>query len=394
MRGALETTLPRAGAKRVLVIAEDYWLRFRLRHAFERAGCRADSQAQVGAEGPSPPPAYDVVLVDSTALPREKGLEALAPLRHRFSQARLVLLTGAEEWSLREQARDSGIDLVLQRPGRVEALPDVVWEALAEPQPAAGAVPVPMKFEFLLMPLAGAGKRGAKSALTSLAVHMLLLMMVLLVPVLYTETLDVHALTSTWLAAPPPPPPPPPPPSPEAMKLVKRLKPVLTPAGKLIAPVSIPKEILRIVDRTDLDLEAYGAVGGVPGGVPGGQMSGVIGGVIGGVLASVPKPLPPPISLKEAIRVGGKIRPPQLIRRIEPLYPDIAKQARIQGNVRIDAIIDTSGRVVEMKILSGHPLLATAALSAVREWLFEPTLLNEQPVPVVLEVTVTFRLHP
>ena len=93
------------------------------------------------------------------------------------------------------------------------------------------------------------------------------------------------------------------------------------------------------------------------------------------------------------MRVGGKIRPPRLVRRVEPIYPGVAKQARIQGDVRIDAIIDAKGQVVEMKVLSGHPLLATAALTAVQQWVYEPTYLNEQPVPVVLEVTVNFRLH-
>jgi len=176
------------------------------------------------------------------------------------------------------------------------------------------------------------------------------------------------------------------------MRAAKRIKPVFTTAsGKLLAPTSIPKEIAKISDA-DLELESYGGVvGGVPGGVPGGQLGGVIGGVIGGVLSSVPRPAPPaPV---QAVRVGGHIRPPRLLRRVEPLFPEIAKLARIQGEVRIDAIIDARGQVVEMKILSGHPVLATAALQAVRQWVYEPTFLNEQPIPVVLEVTVEFRLH-
>jgi len=91
--------------------------------------------------------------------------------------------------------------------------------------------------------------------------------------------------------------------------------------------------------------------------------------------------------------VGGKLRPPRLLQRVEPVYPTIAKQARISGDVRIDAIIDTEGNVVDMQVLSGHPLLVQAALGAVSQWRYEPTYLNEQPVPVVLVVTVTFRLQ-
>jgi len=93
------------------------------------------------------------------------------------------------------------------------------------------------------------------------------------------------------------------------------------------------------------------------------------------------------------VRVGGRIREPRLIRRVEPDYPAIARNARIQGDVRIDAIIDTDGRIVEVKVLSGHPLLARSAAAAVSQWLYEPTYLNEQPIPVVLEVTVRFRLQ-
>ena len=87
------------------------------------------------------------------------------------------------------------------------------------------------------------------------------------------------------------------------------------------------------------------------------------------------------------------MRPPQLIRRVEPVYPAIAKQARIQGVVRIDAVIDKQGRVVEMKVLSGHPLLAQAAMDAVKQWVYEPTYLNERPVAVALEMTVNFGLQ-
>lgn len=170
----------------------------------------------------------------------------------------------------------------------------------------------------------------------------------------------------------------------------RRVRPQ-TLSGKLVAPTVIPKEIARIVELTDIEFEQWGVLGGVPGGVPGGQLGGVLGGVLGGIpSASRPVVAPP---TQAPIRVGGKLRPPRLIRRVEPTYPGIAKQARLQGQVRIDAIIDTSGRVVEMRILSGHPLLVKAALEGVEQWLYEPTYLNEQPVPVVLEVTVYFRLQ-
>jgi len=392
MADALEHILLGAAAKRVLVVAEDHWLRFRLQHALEHAGCKVDSVAQVGADEPAGAVSYNVVVVDAVAFAKENTLGAVRAFRQRFAEARLVLLRLAGERALEDMARVSGFDLILERPRHADAIPDVVWEALAEPCPAMKAVPVPVKFQFVLEAPEGVSKHGVGSAFVSFVVHMVALSMALLVPLVYTEALDVKAFTSTWLMAPPPPPPPPPPPA-SAMQPVKRIKPVLqTPAGRLIAPAVIPKEIAIIRDAPESELDVYGGVlGGVSRGVPGGQMGGVIGGVIGGVLAAVPKPLPPPP--KEAIRVGGKIRPPRLLRRIEPLYPEIAKAARIQGDVRIDAIIDPTGRVIEMKVLSGHALRATAALSAVQQWIYEPTFLNEQPIAVVLEVTVNFRLH-
>jgi protein TonB len=391
MPGAQEHILLGAAAKRALVVAEDQWLRFRLQHALEHAGCDVASVALLDPGAPPRLNSFDVVLADATGLAEEKAAEVLRAYRKFFPKARLVLLAGQREGPLAEQARASGFDLVLPRPRRVDEIGDIVWESLAVPRAAAGGKLIPIKFE-LIEELKGSKKRGAGSAFTSLLVHALVLTVVLLVPLAYTETLDVRALTSTWLMAPPPPPPPPPPPA-SVLKQLKRLKPVFTtPTGKLVAPRSIPKEIVMLSEHEELD-SAGGVIGGVPGGVPGGQMGGVIGGVIGGVLSSVPRPAPPPVPLSQAVRVGGKIRPPRLVRRVDPIYPDVAKQARIQGDVRIDAIIDTQGRVVEMKVLSGHPLLATSALNAVGKWVYEPTYLNEQPIPVVLEVTVEFRLH-
>ncbi|MFQ5664632.1 MAG: energy transducer TonB, partial [Terriglobia bacterium] len=151
---------------------------------------------------------------------------------------------------------------------------------------------------------------------------------------------------------------------------------------------TIPKEIAQIVDPPDADTDfpPAGVTGGVPGGVPGGQ----VGGVLGGILSATPPPVEAPP--QKPIRVGGNVRRPRLIKHVQPKYPSIAKLARIEGVVRIDAIIDTHGRVVRMKVVSGHPLLANAALNAVQGWLFEPTYLNGQPVPLAFEIKVTFQL--
>lgn len=374
--------------KQVLVIAEEPWLRFRLQRELERAGCRVASVARLRPAELAEPASYDVVLTDAALFPEGSRLEALRALRAGSPEARFVLLVGAEDREAAKQAEKSGFDLVLMRPTRAEALPELVREALGEARPAQEAVPVAMQFQFVLEPPKGTGKRDLGSAFTSFIVHSVILALALVVPLLFTESLDIRELAQTWLVAPPPPPPPPPAPT---KPLVPRVRPKLqTLAGKLVAPRVIPREIARIVE-TDVELDVGGVLGGVPGGVPGGQMGGVIGGVLGGIPSPVAKPAPP--VPQKPVRVGGNLRPPQLRRRVEPIYPSIAKQARIEGRVQIDAIIDVSGRVVEMKVLSGHPLLVQAAMEAVRRWVYEPTYLNEVPVPVVLEVTVTFRLR-
>ena len=119
-------------------------------------------------------------------------------------------------------------------------------------------------------------------------------------------------------------------------------------------------------------------------------MAGVIGGVIGGVSTTVVAPLAPKSAGPKApVRVGGRVREPRLTTRVDPTYPPLARQTHMQGTVVIDAIVDEQGNVVEAKIVSGPPLLIGSALEAVRKWKYEPTYLNDQPVPVQLNVTVT-----
>jgi periplasmic protein TonB len=119
-----------------------------------------------------------------------------------------------------------------------------------------------------------------------------------------------------------------------------------------------------------------------------------MGGVIGGVRTAVPvaPAAPRDNAPKAAVRVGGRVKEPRLTSRVEPLYPPLAKQTHIQGTVVIDAILDEHGNVAEMKVVSAPPLLIQAALDALSRWKYEPTYLNEEPVPVQLIVTVTFRL--
>lgn len=93
------------------------------------------------------------------------------------------------------------------------------------------------------------------------------------------------------------------------------------------------------------------------------------------------------------MRVGGRIREPRIISRIDPVYPALARQARIEGDVVVEAVIGTDGTVQEMRATSGPALLIPAALEALKKWRYEPTYLNDEPVAVQFFVTIHFRLQ-
>jgi TonB family protein len=115
--------------------------------------------------------------------------------------------------------------------------------------------------------------------------------------------------------------------------------------------------------------------------------------------AAIPRPTnTPPVPNRspgapQRIRVGATVLGSRLVKKIDPAYPPSALQARIQGTVRFTVSIDKDGRVRNMTVISGHPLLVQAAVDAVKEWIYQPTLLNGEPVEVVSEAAVDFRLN-
>ena len=235
------------------------------------------------------------------------------------------------------------------------------------------------------------GNRTRKSAsvIISTIIQVLVIGVFILIPLIYTEVLPKTTLTS-FLTAPPPPPPPPP----VAPKVV-HVAPRQFDAGRLIAPKEIPKDVAMIKeDELPPPSSAGTVIGGVPGGVPGAG-SGVLGGIIGNVSAAPP----PPPAVKEVkpttpqrIRVGGNVQAANLIKRVVPAYPPLAKQARISGTVRFTAIIGKDGTIQNLQLISGHPLLVPAATAAVKQWLYKPTLLNGEPVEVITQIEVNFTL--
>lgn len=232
-------------------------------------------------------------------------------------------------------------------------------------------------------------KRTVWNYIVSVVVQGMILLTMILLPLYFTEAIDLKQFTTTFLVAPPPPPPPPPPVT-QAIVKAPKMTVKLMQSGKLVAPVSIPKQVAMLKEEEFAPDAGIGVVGGVPGGVPGGQA----GGVIGGILSGTPKAYIPPAPMPKApMRVGGRVMAPRAIASPDPIYPSLAKQARIFGDVVIDAVIDVHGNVVEMQVVSGHPLLVPSAVDALRKWKYQPTILNEEPVPVQLMVTIKFRLN-
>jgi protein TonB len=96
----------------------------------------------------------------------------------------------------------------------------------------------------------------------------------------------------------------------------------------------------------------------------------------------------------QPVRVGGQIKAPTQIKKVQPVYPAEAQAGKVQGIVIMEAIIGVDGRVTDVKVLRSVPLLDQAAVDAVKQWEYTPTLLNGAPVPVIMTVTVTFNLAP
>ncbi len=235
------------------------------------------------------------------------------------------------------------------------------------------------------------------TVMLSFLLQCLLIGIAILIPLIYTDTLPRTQLTS-FLVAPPPPPPPPPPPAAAPVKAV-RIIPRQFDAGRLMAPKVIPKEI-AMIKEDELPPPTAGGVG-VVGGIPGGVAGGSPGGVIGGIISNIPQAAPPPPPPKEApkpvvvqrIRVGGNVQQAKLVSQPKPVYPPLARQARISGVVRFNAVIGTDGRIQNLTLVQGHPLLVPAAQEAVKQWVYQPTLLNGEPVEVVTQIDVNFTLQ-
>lgn len=221
----------------------------------------------------------------------------------------------------------------------------------------------------------------------SFGLQALAVTVLVLLPLIFTEAIPLTPSTMTQLAAPPPPPPPPPPAAQAATPQPKAV--AVTSDDALRVPVKIPQKVAMLKEASMESAAAppSGVMGGVPGGVAGGQMGGVIGGVIGATSGAVPK-----IATPKTVRVSQGVSQGLLEKQVKPTYPPLARQARVQGQVVLQAVIGKDGRVQNLQVVSGHPMLASAALDAVKQWKYKPYFLNGQPVEVETNITVNFSL--
>ena len=220
-----------------------------------------------------------------------------------------------------------------------------------------------------------------------------------MIPMIWPEAMPSHQTLLRVFS--PTSPPPPPPPGEQRAPSVTRVTRIFTDRG-----LPMPRTIPPTIDMTVEPPAVQQGGGGVPGGVDGGSKVGIEGGILPQIFnAIVPAVAPPkatehpaaaapaPVPEIKRYRIGGTVHLGTLIHRVEPAYPTLARQMRVEGTVELIGVVGIDGRIRELQLKSGHPLLAPAAIQAVKQWVYEPTTLNGDRVEIIAPITVTFRLN-
>lgn len=206
-----------------------------------------------------------------------------------------------------------------------------------------------------------------------------------LIPLIRTEALTDIFSSRHFIKLPSPPQAP-------AASLATAMRRKPTTPDVLTSPTEIPRLIVQFREEPAfLEGPSVGVSDGVPNGIPGGNQDGLMSSIFSSSVAPPPPPTPKP-SKAPAFRVGGRVQAARLIAQPKPAYPPMARIARIQGVVELEATIGRDGTIQDLRVLQGHPLLVKAALEAVSRWRYQPTLLNGEPVGVVTEIDVIFTL--
>lgn len=221
----------------------------------------------------------------------------------------------------------------------------------------------------------GGGRRVTVS--TSIAIHVIVVVLVVVIPLIGGVSLPAAMNRIDAFVAPPALPPSLPAQPPAAAQRAIAHNPNAAP---IAAPDSIAPEVDRPVPGVPL----------VEGGLPFPPGAGIPGEVLRPNVMPIPEPPP---QRPAAVRPGGKVEFPKRVSYVAPVYPPIAQSARIEGTVILEATIDEDGAVVNLRVLKSIPLLDAAAKDAVSHWRYSPTTLNGVRVPLIMTVTVTFKLH-
>ena len=233
-------------------------------------------------------------------------------------------------------------------------------------------------FDDVAHPSVKGGSRAWYMLPLSILAHAAIGAAAIVVPLVATDILPRPSSMMTLLVSTPPEPPPIPA-APRSAAVRTATTPVaVTAAAPTEAPSTIEPEAVGSSTVTNAEPLITGGVG---------DGMGIVANVI------TPPPLPPPPAKVEPYRTGGHIRNPEKTRHVSPIYPPIAVANRVEGEVRIEAIIGTDGRVQNASLVKSIPLLDQAALAAVMQWRFTPTTLNGVAVPVIMTVTVNFTLR-
>ena len=242
------------------------------------------------------------------------------------------------------------------------------------------------------------------STMAGVAAQSALLTAAVLVPLVFPDSLPKVETVVSLLYPLTPPPPPPPPTRTSAARTATAPQSQMR-DNVLFTPTAIPASPKMIIEEPLADATGTGVEGGVPGGTDRGILNGILNSVLdraNAMRAAAPPPKPAPVEatrsaappVKERIAVSSGVQEAKIIKRVIPVYPALARQARISGQVQLHGVIGTDGRIRELRIVRGHPLLARAALDSVSQWIYyHPTLLNGVPVEVEAPIIVNFTLN-
>jgi protein TonB len=231
--------------------------------------------------------------------------------------------------------------------------------------------------------------RRATPALFSIMLHVVLVTALVVIPlVIAGNTLPKLPTMMAFVAAMPADVPPPPPSPPPATPQLPAQVTASTPASPTAAPIEAPASI---VAEPSIQPEVLGS-GGVQEGLAGGVFGGIVGG-LGAAPPPPPAPPPAPAPVAQPVRIGGALQAPALLKRVAPVYPDIAVVAKVTGVVILEATVSADGTVESVRVLRSVKMLDEAAVEAVKQWKYSPLVLNDIPTPFVLTVTLSFSIR-